>query len=288
MSESTARPAGPAAQTLANLRNVARLAFRESRRSRVLHALLIALILATGLSHVVAWVSGDDPDRRLKIVADLSLSAIVVLGTIATIFLGTNMIHQEVQRRTVYTVLARPVGRGSFIVGKFFGLLAVLGVAVGAMGAAFLVSYGLARAGAGGAAGAPLDKLLLAVVFVYVELAIVAAMAIFFSVAAHPIEGAVFAFVAAIAGHMTAGLRELGRQLVEGSPDPSAWRTALAGGLDVLYYLLPNLERLNIRSQAVHDLHLDPAGLALSVVYAALCAAIILAVAVVVFRRKVL
>ena len=92
---------------------VASLAFRESARNRVLHALIGATLFAVGLSFLVSYVSGGDSEilRKEKIVQDLSLSAIGFLGTVASIFLGTNLIYQEVERRTIHSVLARPIGR---------------------------------------------------------------------------------------------------------------------------------------------------------------------------------
>jgi ABC-type transport system involved in multi-copper enzyme maturation permease subunit len=262
---------------------VAGLAFRESARNRVLHALVAATLLVAGISNVFAWVSGDDPARQLKVVADLSLSAITLLGTLASIFLGTNLVFQEVERRTIYTVLARPIDRGGFIVGKYLGLSGVMAVAVAFMGAGFLGVFLLAG-------GAITPELLLALVFTYLELAVVVGVALFFSVAAHPIEGAVFAFIVALFGHVTGDLKALAAQLVtheDGSPATLLER-GLEGALDVAYVLLPNLEHFNYRSHAAHGLPIDVSQLGLAALYAAVYVAILLGLATLVLRRKVL
>ena len=120
---------------------VAGLAFRESARNRVLHALVAATLVAAATSHVFAYVSGDEIVRQHKVIADMSLSAIALLGTLAAIFLGTDLVAREVQRRTIYAVLARPIDRTSFIIGKYLGLTAVLAIAVAAMGAGFLLIF---------------------------------------------------------------------------------------------------------------------------------------------------
>lgn len=259
---------------------VAGLAFRESLRNRVLHALIGAMVLLAGVSHLFAWVSGDDPERRLKVVADLSLSSIVVLGTLASIFLGTNLVYQEVERRTVYTVLARPIDRVGFLLGKYVGLAGVLALAVGAMALAFFITYALAG-------GAPTLELVAAIAFIYVELAVVIAVALFFSVAAHPIEGAVFAFIVALLGHVTKDLDALGRQLVEeGGAGPA--ERALSQLLHVAYVLLPNLENFNLRPYAAHGLPLPTAHLGWALLHAAVYVTIVLALSSVVFRRKTL
>lgn len=262
---------------------VAGLAFRESARNRVLHALVGATLLVAAISNVFAWVSGDDPVRQLKVVADLSLSAIALLGTLASIFLGTNLVYQEVERRTIYTVLARPIDRGGFIVGKYLGLSAVMAVAVAFMGAGFLVVFLLAG-------GAITPELLLALAFTYLELAVVVGVALFFSVAAHPIEGAVFAFIVALFGHVTGDLKALAAQLVthpDGSPATLLER-ALERTLDVAYVLLPNLEHFNYRAHAAHGLPIAASQLGLATVYAAVYVAILLGLATLVLRRKVL
>lgn len=262
---------------------VAGLAFRESARNRVLHALVGATLLMAGASHIFAWVSGDDPTRRLKIVSDLSLSSIALLGTIASIFLGTNLVFQEVERRTVYTVLARPISRGGFIVGKYLGLAAVMAVAVAAMGVGFLLVLALAG-------GTPTAEVLLALLLTYLELAVVTGIALFFSVAAHPIEGAVFAFIVALAGHVTADLNRLGAELVkhaDGSP-ATALELALQKVLYAAYVLLPNLENFNIRAHAAHAVPVGGDQVLLAFAYAGLYVTILLALSTLVFRRKVL
>lgn len=267
---------------LSGVFTVASLAFRESARNRVLHALVVAMLVVAGISYLFSWVSGGDidPDRGHKIVADLSLSAMTLLGTIAAIFLGTHLIYQEVERRTIYTVLARPVGRTGFIVGKYLGLAGVMGAAVLAMGAGFLVIYMI-----GG--GRPTGGLLVAIGFVYVELLVVTGVAILFSAAAHPIEGAVFAFVVAIAGHQTESLRDLAADLVK--KDATFFHQAGEKLLTVAYVVFPNLENFNLRGLAAHGLPLPPAGhLAGALAYAAVYTAIMLALAGLAFRKRVL
>lgn len=262
---------------------VAGQAFLESARHRVLHALLAAMLLLSVCAHVLAWVSGDDPVRQTKVVADLSLSALALLGSLAAIFLGTNLVYQEVERRTVYAVLARPIGRGSFLAGKLLGLVAVVSLACLAMGAVCLASIALT------AGQAAWGKLALALLGTCLELAVVSGIGLLFSVAAQPIEGAVFAVVLTAAGHMTASLKLLGAQLLaDAGASPGLVLRGAAGALELLYVLLPNLEQFNLRAQAVHDLTIAPERLLLMPLYAAVWLGILLALSVLVFRRRVL
>ena len=169
---------------------IARLAFRECARSRVLHALVASMALALGVAYIFGWVAGGDSaaHRSSKVVLDLSLSAISVLGSMAAIFLGTGLVYQEVERRTVYGLLARPVSRSGFLIGKYLGLIAVLGIAMIFMSLILLGGFLLIGGEVTGA-------LLAALALTYVELCVITAVALLFAVLAHPIEGAVFTFV---------------------------------------------------------------------------------------------
>ncbi len=277
------------AGALRSILAVASLAFRESSRNRVLHALVGAMLLVGGVSYVIAWAAGGDADpvQRFKLVADIQLTALVLLGTLASIFLGTDLIYKEVERRTIYTVLARPVSRTGFLLGKYLGLLGVVGVALAVMGAFVLAFLGVA---AGQGVDVAWGHLALAIAFVYVELAVVVAVALLFSVAAHPIEGAVFAFIVALTGHVTGSLNDLGRELTRGAGDAAPSALAMLGQklLYAAYVLLPNLENFDLRGEAVWGLPLEPARLLGALAYAVLYVAIVLALASLVFRRKVL
>lgn len=268
---------------------VARNTFKESARNRILYAIVGATIFVCGLSYVLAAVStGDDITslpRRLRIIANTSLSAISLLGALCAIFLGTNLVYQEVERKTVYTILARPIGRGEFILGKFLGLATVVVVAVLVMALGFAAFFSLY-----GGLSALGWKHAVAIAFIALELVVVVAIALVFSSTSNPIEGAIFAFVVTLAGHATQNLNELGAELVKPRADfvPGFVERATEKVLYVLYVVLPNLENFNFRSQAVEDLPIDPVLLVTALGYACLYSALLLGVAVFFFKRKVL
>ncbi len=269
---------------------VARNTFKESARNRILYAIVGATIFFCGLSWVLASVStGDDVTampRRLKIIADASLSAISLLGSLCAIFLGTNLVYQEVERRTVYTILARPIGRGEFILGKFLGLSAVVVAAVLVMALGFATFYCLY-----GGASALSVKHAVAIFYTAIELVMVVAIALVFSSTANPVEGAIFAFVLTLASHATKNLDKLGAELVRprGDYTPGPLQYALQKVLHVLYVVLPNLENFNLREQVTSDRPLDlPMPHAELLLYATLYTALLLGVASFFFKRKTL
>lgn len=263
--------------------------FRESIRNRILHALVGATLALSGLSYVLAWISGDEAARRARVITDVSLSGIALLGALSAIFLGTNLIYNEIERRTVYTILARPVSRAEFILGKFAGLAAVVTVAVLVMGAGFAGFAALFAAIDGRPVGLGAGHVL-AIAFVAVELIVVVAIAILFSSIAHPIEGAVFAFVVAMAGRFAGSLDRLATDLVtpKGGVAPSGFDVALAKAIHVLYVLFPDFEKLNFQSAAATPVPLDLARARLALAYAAVYCALALALAILGFRRKTL
>ena len=273
---------------------VARLAFRESARHRVLHALIAAMLVSSAVSHLLAWVSGDEPARQAQVIANLSLASISLLSVLAAIFLGTHLVYQEVERRTIYSVLARPLDRWGFLLGKYLGLLGIMGVALGIMSVGFFVSYALgnppelANEGVRGLAET-LGRFSLALGMLYLEVAVVTGVALLFSVAAHPIEGAVFAFIVAMAGHMTGSLNELGQELLRRvGDDPPLAAVALQKLLFVLYVLLPNLENFNVRPLVVHGLPVPAEHVVLALAYAVLYGGLLLTLSGLTFRRRIL
>jgi Cu-processing system permease protein len=212
---------------------------RESLRNRIVYALLGVTALVMCLSLVLGWVTVE-PQDKIRIVTNLCLSSIVLFGTIAAIFLGTNLIYQEVQQRTIYTLLARPLSRGEFIAGKYLGLIAVNGICLLATGSFFLIFLMLN--------GGSITLILLQALFmIFVELSVVTGIALLFSVIAHPIEGAVFAFVATLVGRSTGDLKELGKTIVSRQGEEVAVSAQLGLKLlDVIYILLPNLSNFNL------------------------------------------
>jgi len=257
---------------------IAALSFREASRNRILYALLAVTVLAILASYVLGLAAGSDPARRAKVMADFGLSAVAFFAAIVSIFVGTTLVYSEIEKRTVYAVLARPVGRAELVLGKYAGLLVLLLVVVSLSGGLFLGFIALAGV------DVTLD-IASVLAYTYLEVAVVTAVAILFSTVAHPIEGAVFAFVVYLAGHATASLKDLGADVVRDYPGPLT--RVLEKVLYALYVALPNLENFNVRAAAVHGLPLPvPGGLA--VAYAALYASILLALACLAFRRRTL
>src|SRR5215218_8080761 len=211
--------------TLWRIAAIARNAFREAVRDRVLYNLVIFVLLLTAAAIFIGELSGG---QERKIIVDLGLSAMLIFGVFIAIFVGVGLVYKEIERRTIYAIFSKPVGRGEFLLGKYLGLCLTLAVNVAVMGAGVSLALLYVR---GGWNPLALD-IWPAVALVYVELMILVAVALLFSSFSSPALSALLTFFVFVIGHFSADLNSLASSLGSTS---ARW---LFGGL---YYLLPNL-----------------------------------------------
>jgi ABC-type transport system involved in multi-copper enzyme maturation permease subunit len=240
---------------------------RDAIRSRVLYILVFFAVVMIGTSVLLATLSYVERDRILQ---DVGFSAIRFFGAAIAIFMGVGLIHREVERRTIYTILSKPVTRAEFLAGKYLGLVATLWLQLAIMVAAFvLVSL---------ATGAPLGPgHAVALGLVAVELAVVVAFATLFSSFATPFLAACYSVGLYLVGHLTRDLRGLGA-----ASDSAAVQQATVW----IHRVVPDLSALNRSVEAVHGLPipLPEVGFAL-LLGIAWCLGFLL-VAVLVFERR--
>jgi ABC-type transport system involved in multi-copper enzyme maturation permease subunit len=240
---------------------------RDAVRSRVLYVLVFFALVMIGTSVLLATLSYVERERILQ---DVGFGAIRFFGAVIAIFMGVGLIHREVERRTIYTILSKPVTRAQFLAGKYLGLVATLWLQLAIMVAAFVL--------ASLASGAPLGSgHAIALGLVALELAVVVAFATLFSSFATPFLAACYSVGLYLVGHLTRDLRGLGAgsdsELVK---QVTTW----------VHRVLPDLSALNRSIEAVHDLPipLPEVGWAL-LAGVAWCLGFLL-VAVLVFERR--
>ena len=254
--------------------------FRESVRDKVLYNLVAFAILMMGASYLLGQLTAG---QDVKIIKDLGLSAMSVFGLFIAIFIGIGLVSKEVERRSVYSLLPKPIHRYQLILGKYSGLTLTLVVNVVIMTLAF---YAVLMYTARGtppnvqrAWDAPaLDPALLkAIGLILIELLLVTAIALFFSTFSTPILSAALTFGVFIVGNFSTDLRNFDQVL----NSPAAVR--LARGL---YWVLPNLGQFDVKSQVVHGQPVPIGYMALTAAYAAFYTAMILTMAVFIFSRR--
>jgi len=244
--------------------------FREAVRDRVLYNLVLFVLILTGAAVFIGELSGG---QERKIIVDLGLSAMLLFGVFIAIFVGVGLVYKEIERRTVYAIFSKPVGRGEFLLGKYLGLCLTLLVNVAVMGAG--VSLALVYVSHGW------DPLALsiwpAILMIYVELMILTGIALLFSSFSSPALSALLTFFIFVIGHFSADLKSLANSM-----GGSAARWLFAA----LYYLLPNLGNLSFITPAAHGQLPGGSQVAVGLLYSLIYIIVILAVATMIFRHR--
>ncbi len=243
--------------------------FREAVRDRVLYNLIVFALLLVASSLLFGQISIGV--ERLVLI-NLGLTAISVFGIIIAIFIGIGLVSKEIEKRTLYTVLARPVRRWEFLLGKFFGLSGTLVVNTLCMAAGFFVALFVLvhRFQAADA------WLLVALYFIVLEFCLVTAIALFFSTFSSPLLSAIFTLAIFIIGTFAEDLRTFAA-IMHG---PARW-LAIA-----LAYLVPNFASLNVISSVAHGNAIAGRLVFFNTTYATLYAAAALAGAALIFERR--
>ena len=256
--------------TLWRISAIARNAFREAVRDRVLYNLVLFVLLLTAASIFIGELSGG---QERKIIVDLGLSAMLLFGMFISIFVGVGLVYKEIERRTIYAVFSKPVGRGEFLVGKYLGLCFTLLVNVLVMGVG--VSLALLYVSRGWDPLIP--TIWPAMLLIYLELMLLTAVALLFSSFSSPALSALLTFMIFIAGHFSADLKVLAVSL--GSTSARWFFTGL-------YYLLPNLANYSFITPAAHGRTPAAGFVFASALYALVYIAVVLAAATLIFSRR--
>ena len=249
--------------------HIARNTFREAVRDRVLYNLIAFALLLSGAAILIGQISIDI--ERL-VVINLGLTAVSLFGIVIAIFIGIGLVSKEIEKRTLYTMLSRPVRRWEFIVGKFFGLAGTLVVntffmAIGVFGALLYVAHKFTR---------PDALILVALYFIVLEFLIICSLALLFSSFSTPLLSAVFTFSLFVIGSFADDLRRFA-SLTQGL---THWFATGAA------YLVPNFSALNVISAVAHQQSVSGQLVLENTLYALLYTAMVLSGAVLIFERR--
>lgn len=241
--------------------------FRETLRDKILYNLVFfALLLIVSSILLGSLTMGE----RAKIIQDIGLASISLFGVFIAIFVGIGLVSKEIEKRTIYSIIAKPIPRYQFLLGKYAGLMLTLFVNVAIMVAGFFLTLVIGQAGMEPA-------LLKAIGLIFVELLVITAVAVMFSTFTTPTLSATFTLAFYVIGHLTDDLRVLGSRL-------QSDLTKVV--LDGLYYTLPNLESFNIKGSVVHGLVIAPIYLVTAVLYGVTYSAVMLILACAIFQRR--
>lgn len=248
-----------------NVLAIAAVTLREALRRRLqVNLLLFALLLIVGSLVASSLTVGE----MHRIASDLGLSAMELMGTLTAVFLGASLVAGDIERRALYPVVAKPVRRVEYLLGRYLGLAATLWLNLAAMAATLAVLLVLDARSL-----APLDGALLsAYLMMGVQFLVVGAVAVLFSALTTPTLAAIFALSVAIAGHMSNDLRTL-------------WQGTGSQVGRAIWYLLPNLSALSLNEQVIYRTP-PPVQAWLPCLYALLYTGALLALASAIFERR--
>ena len=241
--------------------------FRECLRDKILYNLLFFALFLIGGSVVLGDLTIME---HRKIITDMGLAAINLVGVIIAVFVGIGLVSKEIERRTVYTIMARPITRTQFLLGKYLGLALTLGINIAIMLAVFLVTLWMTETTIHLA-------LLQAVQLIFIELLLVTALALFFSTFSSSTLSAIMTLAFFVIGHLTTDLKGLAEK---------SQNETVGAVMTALYYLCPNLEVLNVKGQAARGVMIDPSYQALASAYGLLYTAMLIVAACVIFQRR--
>ena len=229
------------------IRAIALNTFKEAIRDRILYLLLFFAAVCIIFSRILALLTVGD---RAKIITDVGLASLSLFGVLMAIMIGTGLVYKEIDKRTIYTLLSKPIQRYQFLLGKYLGLLLTLFVMLVLMVLIFLVLLLLHNFPVGG-------SFFIAILFIFL--------------------GTLFSLSFYLIGHISWGLETLLNKIPQGGVKTLA---------RFLYAFLPDLENFNLKTEVVHHLPIPPKIILYSTLYGLFYTVFILALAILVFRRR--
>jgi len=240
--------------------------FRENLRDKLLYNLLIFALLMIGSSLLLMRLTLGEFHR---LILDIGLGSINFFGVLIAIFVGIGLVSKEIEKKTIYTIVSKPVARYQFLLGKYLGLCLTLLVNTAIMALGLLAVLAMQDV--------PIHAVLFkALGMIVLEFMVVTAVALLFSTFSSATLSAIFTLAIFVIGHLTADLKVFSQKL-EG-----LGQSILEG----MYYLLPNLERFNLKGHVTHQLDVPAGDLLLIAAYGLAYTTFLLMLASVIFQRR--
>lgn len=241
--------------------------FKETVRDRILYLLLFFGVVFIAFSRLLALLTVGD---RVKIIKDVGLSSLSLFGALMAIVIGTGLVYKEIDKKTIYTLLSKPIYRYQFILGKFYGLVLTLFLMLLLMSLIFLIVVFLHTF--------QIEwKMLIAVFFIFLELLLITSVALLFSCFSTPILSSIFSLSFYLIGHVSWGLETLIQKVKPGFGKTVA---------QILYTFLPDLENFNFKTEVVYNLPIPSNIYISSILYGIFYTLFMLVLAMLVFRRR--
>jgi ABC-type transport system involved in multi-copper enzyme maturation permease subunit len=249
---------------------IAENTFKEAIRDKILYSLILFALLMIGSSLVLGMISIN---IETKLTIDVGLSAMSVIGAVIAVFIGINLVHKEVDKKTLYSILAKPIERTQFILGKFFGLAFTLLVNLLIMTSGLVLVLIYLRGGPANVHG----SLFWAIFLIFLQLLLITGIALVFSSFSTPALSAMFTLALYFIGQFNAEIKHFG---VMAKSEILRYATL------ALYYLLPNFGNFNVIAGVSHDKPIAASLIVYDVGYSLVFLTILLTAAAVIFSQR--
>jgi ABC-type transport system involved in multi-copper enzyme maturation permease subunit len=241
--------------------------FREAIRNKVLYSLVFFAVAMILSSSILGQLSLNED---VKLIKDFGLTCISAFGVIIAVFVGVNLVYKELERRTIFVLMPKPIRRYEFILGKYFGIVGTLAVLVVVMTAFLYLLLAAYEEGFDPTLGK-------AILLVFMEIMVMSAVAVFFSSFSSPF----------LSGFFTLGVFVLGRLAVDLRGLTAKVENAVLDYLLIgISRILPNLENFNISGRVVHKAYVSWSYVGFAVGYGFAYAAIVLFLSTLLFSRR--
>ncbi len=240
--------------------------FRENLRDKLLYNLLFFALLMIGSSLLLSTLTLGEWDR---LILDLGLSSINFFGVLIAIFIGIGLVSKEIEKKTIFTIVSKPVPRYEFLLGKYAGLVLTLLVntVVMVLGLLVVLYY----------RNVPVELVMFASLgLVFLEFLIITAVALVFSTFTSATLSAIFTLSIYVVGHLSSDLKAFGDKM------GAVGKSVLIG----VYYFLPNLERFNLKGEVIHHVNVSATDFIMTSAYGLSYAAFLLVLASIIFQRR--
>lgn len=247
---------------------IAKNSFQEVIRDRILYFIGFFSLLLILAQRIIPEIAAGTHE---KILLDFGIGAIAILSVVVAVFVGTAMINKEIEKRTLLMLIPKPISKAELIIGKHLGLWSVLTVTVAIMMTIYLAMLSFSSI------EYPIKALVVAAVYLLIELALIVAVALVFGVFTSSILATLLCFGVYLMGHFSQDLVELGKL----SNNPSIERLTTG-----LYLVLPDLSRLDLKNEAVYGLLPNTKELLSNGLYGLLYMTLLLVIAITIFSQK--
>ncbi|CAN1209682.1 ABC transporter permease [Tumidithrix helvetica PCC 7403] len=254
--------------SLGRILAIASNVFRETVREQVLYlTLLFTFVLIAAIVAIPEFSAEGAP----RMIVDSGMAAIEVVSLIVAMFVGTNLVNKELEKRTIFVLIAKPMSRAEFILGKHLGISAVIATLIAIMTAIFIALMAIRKI------PLPTDAILIANFFTFWQIMLVAAIAVLFGTFSSSLVAALLTLASYLVGNFSRDLLVLG-EISKNASFQNVTR--------FLYLVLPDLSRANLKNEAVYGILPSILELFNNGVYILSYALLVLAIAILIFSRR--